>query len=160
MPFLRVTSYRRFLDNSCSNRTMEISLSVAGNDAAGEVRSLYTWLAGTDELRGRARLVSAGPSPGALGPGADWIAVALGPGGISAAVATGLVAWLRQRRSDIVVKTRGRGGKVIELSAKRLRGLDSSQLREIVRDLAGDLDDPASANPDKESVVWRAFAGD
>jgi Effector Associated Constant Component 1 len=61
------------------------------------------------------------------------------PGGVSAALATGLVWWLRQRTGDLVVRARGRGGQVVELSAKRVRGLNPTQLRELVHHLAGEL---------------------
>lgn len=121
---------------------MDISFAVAGSGAADEVRSLHAWLAGEDEIRGRVRLVTGVPGPGVLGSAADSVAVALGPGGISAAVAVGLVTWLRQRRSDVVIRARARSGKVIELSAKRVHGLDSAQLREIAHWLAGELDVP------------------
>ncbi len=126
---------------------MDIGLTVTGSDAADEVRSLHAWLAGEEEIRGRARLVNDVPEPGVLGPAADSVAVALGPGGISAAVAIGLVTWLRQRRSDVAVRARGRSGKVIELSAKRVRGLDSAQLREIAHQLADELDEPGDSQP-------------
>ncbi len=121
---------------------MDLNLAVTGSGAADEVRSLHAWLTAEDEIRGRARLVTGVPGPGVLGPTADSIAVALGPGGISAAVAVGLVTWLRQRRSDVVVRVRGRSGKAIELSAKRVGGLDSAQLREIAHQLAAEFDEP------------------
>jgi hypothetical protein len=117
---------------------MDVSVTMTGPDAADELRSLYAWLTGEDELRGHARLVGASPPPGALGTTADALVVALGPGGVSAAVATALVAWLRQRTGDVVIKARGRGTEV-ELSAKRVRGLDSAQLGELAQHLAREL---------------------
>lgn len=121
---------------------MDLRLTVTGPDAADEVRSLHAWLTGEEETRGRTRLVTGVPQPGVLGPAADSVAVALGPGGIPAAVAVSLVAWLHQRSSDVVIRARGRSGKVIELSAKRVRSLDSARLREITHQLAGELDEP------------------
>jgi membrane-associated two-gene conflict system component 1 (EACC1) len=118
---------------------VDISIDVTGQDTADGLRSLQALLAGEDELRGRTRLVQAAAPPGALGPLAESLAVALGPGGVSAAVAACLVTWLRQRSSDVVVRVRGGHGRTVEVSAKRVRGLDSSQLHNLARRLAGEL---------------------
>ena len=126
---------------------MDMNIGVTGPEAADGLRSLYAWLAGEEELRGRVRLVQAGAPPGTLGPVTDSLAVALGPGGVSAAVAACLVAWLRQRSSDVVVKVRGQDGRAVEVSAKRVRGLDSSQLPGLARQLAGELAESGATGP-------------
>src|SRR5215469_7461374 len=118
---------------------MDISIDVTGQDAADGLRSLQALLAGEDELHGRTRLVQSAAPPGTLGPLTESLAVALGPGGVSAAVAACVVTWLRQRSSDVVVRVRGGHGRSVEISAKRVRGLDSSQLHDLARRLAGEL---------------------
>src|SRR5215469_4668736 len=99
--------------------------------------------AGHAGRRGRAaRPHPAGPvrrSTGDAGPLTESLALALGPGGVSAAVAACVVTWLRQRSSDVVVRVRGDHGRSVEVSAKRVRGLDSSQLHDLTRRLAGEL---------------------
>jgi hypothetical protein len=51
---------------------------VVGRDAAvEELRSLFTWLAGEEEFRGRVRLVEAVPEPGTLGGWPEAVVVEL-----------------------------------------------------------------------------------
>src|SRR5215469_10389812 len=118
---------------------MDISIDVTGQDAADGLRSLQAMLAGEEELHGRTRLVQSAAPPGTLGPLTESLALALGPGGVSAAVAACVVTWLRQRSSDVVVRDRGDNGRSVEVSAKRVRGLDSSQLHDLARRLADEL---------------------
>jgi Effector Associated Constant Component 1 len=123
---------------------MNAHITVAGPDAAEHLRSLQRWLADEDELRGRTRLVNAVPQPGTLGPVTDSLAIALGPGGVGTALAAGLIAWLRQRTSDVVIRARGRSGETVELSARRVRGLDSAQLHDLVQHVADGLGEPGA----------------
>ncbi|MGH3801175.1 MAG: effector-associated constant component EACC1 [Pseudonocardiaceae bacterium] len=52
---------------------MDVTVSVVGRDAAvEELRSLFTWLAGDEEFRGRVRLVETAPEPGTLGGRRRW----------------------------------------------------------------------------------------
>jgi Effector Associated Constant Component 1 len=125
---------------------MDLTIAMSGPDPAGELRSLYAWLADDEELRGLVRLDTAAPAAGTLGSAAELLAVALGPGGVSAAVATGLVAWLRQRTSDVAITARGRDGREVRLAARRVRALDSGQLRELSVRVAAELDQPAAGD--------------
>jgi Effector Associated Constant Component 1 len=115
---------------------MDISIDVTGPDAADGLRSLQALLAGEDELRGRTRLVQAAAPPGTLGPLTESLAVALGPGGVSAAVA-----------ACVVVRVRGHHGRTVEVSPRRVRGLDSSQLHDLAGRLAGELTELDAAGP-------------
>jgi Effector Associated Constant Component 1 len=103
---------------------MDLTVVISGPGAADEVRSLRGWLADDEELRGVARLDSAGAQPGTLGPAVETLAIALGPGGVSAALATSLVAWLRHRTSDVTISAPDSDGREVRLSATRVRGLD------------------------------------
>lgn len=138
---------------------MDISIDVTGQDAAEGLRSLQALLAGEDELRGRTRLVQAAAPPGTLGPLAESLAVALGPGGVSAAVAACVVTWLRQRSSDVVVRVRGDHGQTVEVTARRVKGLDSSQLHDLARRLAGELAELDPAGPAGEAEGEYPAAG-
>jgi Effector Associated Constant Component 1 len=120
---------------------MDLTIAMSGPDPAGELRSLYAWLADDEELRGLVRLDTTTPAAGTLGSAAELLVVALGPGGVSAAVATGLVAWLRQRTSDIAITARGPDGREVRLAARRVRALDSGQLHELSAWVAAELDE-------------------
>ncbi len=78
---------------------MDAGVRAEGPEAADELRSLNSWLADVDELRGAVRRRAHEPRPGTLGPVLDALAVALGPAGAVTAFATTLIAWLRTRRA-------------------------------------------------------------
>jgi hypothetical protein len=118
---------------------VDLIVTISGPDAGDETRSLHAWLADDEELRGRARLAGAAVQPGTLGPAAETLAVALGPGGVTAALATALVAWLRHRTSDVVITARGNDGRELQLSAKRVHGMSPERLSEFTTRLADDL---------------------
>jgi len=110
--------------------SVDVTVTVEGDDAADELRSLWACLAEEEELRGRARMVEAPPVPGTLGVDPQSLAVALGPGGAVAVFAGVLVAWLRQRSSDVTVKATRNGDRVtVEVSVRRLRNLDPPGLQ-------------------------------
>lgn len=74
---------------------MDVTVSVAGRDAAvEELRSLFTWLAGEEEFRGRVRLVETAPEPGTLGGWPEAVVVALGQGGAVTVLASAVIAWM------------------------------------------------------------------
>ncbi|WP_018549570.1 effector-associated constant component EACC1 [Streptomyces sp. LaPpAH-108] len=117
-----------------------VVLTVDGEAGADELRSLHAWLADVDELRGRAGLAESPPVPGTLGPVVDGVLVLLGPGGAVTALATAVVAWIRHRHSDVIVKVTRRGGASVELTGKRVQSLSSAELREFVGLLSEQLD--------------------
>ncbi|MGK3208654.1 effector-associated constant component EACC1 [Amycolatopsis sp. MEPSY49] len=107
---------------------MDAAVRAEGPEAADELRSLNSWLADVDELRGAVRPRAQEPRPGTLGPVLDALAVALGPAGAVTAFATTLIAWLRTRRGDVRIKVTLDGGRVVELTAKHVAGLDAEAL--------------------------------
>jgi hypothetical protein len=117
---------------------VDLIVAVSGPEADDETRSLHAWLSSDEELRGLARLAGAA-EPGTLGPAAETLAVALGPGGVTAALATALVAWLRHRTSDVTITARGNDGPELRLSAKRVHGMSPERLSELATRLASDL---------------------
>lgn len=110
---------------------MEITVSVTCEHEPDELRSLYGWLAGESELRGRVRLVQRPPQPGVLGSIPELLTVA-GPGG---ALATALIAWLRNRTSDVVCKVTRKDGTTVEVSAKRVRGSGLATQQRLIQEL-------------------------
>jgi len=52
------------------------------------------------------------------------------------AFVTGLVAWLRTRRGEVSIKVTLPDGTSLELTAKRVAGLDSTALQQQVTDVA------------------------
>ena len=125
-----------------------IRLTVDEGPGADELRSLQGWLGDVDEVRGRVDLAEGPPAPGSLGPAADGLLVALGPGGAVTALATTLVAWIRQRRSEVTLKVTRSDGASFEVSAKRVQLLDGADLRGLVDQLATQLDpDDLRAGP-------------
>ncbi|MFE3263662.1 hypothetical protein [Streptomyces sp. NPDC059215] len=123
-----------------------ILLTIDEAPGADDLRSLHDWLGDTDGIRGRVGLAESPPVPGSLGPVTDGLLVALGPGGAVTALATTLVAWTRQRRSEVTLKVTRSDGVSFELSGKRIRLLGDAELRRLVDQLATQLD-PAEPAP-------------
>jgi hypothetical protein len=107
--------------------------------AAERLRSLRSWLSDDDSLRGRVRVTHSPPGPGTLGAIVDALVVVLGPGGVATALAAALITWIRSRHGDVEVRVRCANGAEVELSARRVRGLDHEGLRAQVALLAGAL---------------------
>lgn len=131
---------------------MEVRVTVAGADAADQLRSLREWLGHTPELRGRVAAVEGPPLPGTLGPVLDAVAILLAPGGVAAALAPAVLSWLRDRRGEVTVRITRPDGSRVELSATRVAGLTGAELRtqaeRLVHELeaAGDAGDSGDGN--------------
>ncbi|WP_327303241.1 hypothetical protein OG730_06190 [Streptomyces sp. NBC_01298] len=117
---------------------MDVAVIAEGPDGEDQLRSLRDWLSDSQELRGRVEGVERPPRAGTLGPVLDALSVALGPAGAASALATGLVAWLRTRRGDVHIKVTLPDRSSLELTAKRVSGLDTDALQQQVTQL-GDL---------------------
>jgi hypothetical protein len=101
---------------------------------------LRSWL--VDEvglLRGRVDVAGGVPRPGELGAADQALLVMLGSGAGSALVQA-WVAWLRHGRKGVTAKLTRPDGASVELSAQRVRDLDSEQLTELLADLARFVD--------------------
>ncbi len=129
---------------------MDVSVTVAGSDS-GQIPSLYTWLVGEEELRGRVQLAEPSPSEGTLGSATEGLVVALSQGGAGAVLASAVVSWVRHRTSDVVCRLRRPDGTTAEVSAQRVRGADAAMIRELVaevtRSLEEDSSDGGNTNP-------------
>ncbi|MFE4208460.1 hypothetical protein ACFRSX_35410 [Streptomyces goshikiensis] len=118
---------------------MDVRVLADGQDAADQLRSLQEWLVGVEELRGRVTAEEAPPPPGKLGPVLETLVVALGPGGAVTAFSVAVLAWLRTRRGDVRIKLTLLGGRSLELTARRVSGLDAEALRRQVADMTDAL---------------------
>jgi hypothetical protein len=88
--------------------------------------------------------------------------IVLGPGGVASAVAAAVITWIRNQHGDVEVTVRCADGTEVDLSARRVRGLDHEALRAQVALLTGALtgsSDPpdASALPRGTSVPGQAL---
>jgi hypothetical protein len=124
---------------------VEVSVSVVGDSGADGLRSLYEWLAGGDELRGRVRLVQAPPAPGTLGSALGSLVIALGPGGVATAAASVLISWIRHRTGNQSVRITRPDGTSLELTVTRVRGLDAAGVRSLVAEVSRSLLGPGAA---------------
>lgn len=121
---------------------MDVTVSVVGRDAAGvELRSLFAWLAGEEEFRGRVRLVEAAPEPGTLGGWPEAVVVALGQGGAVTVLAGVVISWIRHRTSEVTCTVTRPDGTSVELTATRVRSTDVAGLGELVEQVTAALGD-------------------
>ncbi|MEV8630683.1 hypothetical protein AB0395_03420 [Streptosporangium sp. NPDC051023] len=120
-------------------------------DDADLLRDLASWLEEDPDLRGRVDLLERAPDPGALGPVTEALQVVLGSGG-AGALAGVAIAWLRHRTGDVSVKfTRTRGKVDVEINARRVRELRSTEVDALVRGITLALEQEASSPPDDDA---------
>lgn len=80
-------------------------------------RELGTWLLEERDLRGGVTYVHEVVPEGAMGAVVEGVQVALGSGGAVAALAGVVIAWLRTRPGEVILKIK-RGTDEIELTGK------------------------------------------
>jgi hypothetical protein len=107
---------------------VDARITVDGSGSPDALRDLREWLGHEPELRGRVTPVQPTVEPGSLGPVLEALLVAIAPGGVAAALVTGIVAWIRQRHSDLAVHIEYPGGTKINIDAHRVRGLTGADL--------------------------------
>jgi hypothetical protein len=135
---------------------MEAVLTLTGGSEVDDVRALHQWLVGEEELRGRVCLVAERPPAGRLGSAAGVLTVALTPG-VTGALAGAVVAWLRQRTTDVNVKVERSDGTSVKVSARRLRHVGATELRSMVAELMATLGHPST--DESQSAVVPAAEG-
>ncbi|MFF9644894.1 effector-associated constant component EACC1 [Kitasatospora aureofaciens] len=101
----------------------------------GAVASLLAWLRAEDELRGRVELEAAPPQPGSLGTRTDVLTVAVGTGGAVSGLTSALIAWVRRRGGETVVRVTRADGSSVELRATAVHGLKPDGVAELVREV-------------------------
>ncbi|MGZ2356500.1 hypothetical protein LRE75_07315 [Streptomyces sp. 372A] len=123
---------------------------MAGIDSGDQLRSLGGWLGEGEGLRGRVALLEGPPAPGTLGPLAEAVSVALGPGGAATAVATAIISWLRTRRANVKIKVTLPDRGSLELTAAGVSDLDAEALRRQVSALSALLESVEEQNTDTD----------
>ncbi len=118
---------------------MDVTISVAGREAVEELRSLFTWLAGEEEFRGRVRLVEAAPLPGTVGGWPEAV-VGLGQGGAVTVLASAVITWIRHRTSEVTCTGNRPDGTSVELTTTGGRRTDLAGVGKLVEQVAAALD--------------------
>ncbi|MGG8405407.1 effector-associated constant component EACC1, partial [Streptomyces sp. 12297] len=125
---------------------MRVTLSVNGPDDAGlgEVRDLRRWLQRDPALRGCLQREPAPvPQPGSMGAAGELVPLLLAPGGLTAALAAAVVAWLQNRRGDQTVTITLPDGTEVAVSATKVRGQTAETAGELAQRIAAAIDRPA-----------------
>lgn len=120
---------------------MDVTISVAGRNAIEERRSLFTWLAGEEEFRGRVRLVESALLPGTLVGWPEVVAVVLSQGGAVTVLASAVIAWIRHRTSEVTCTMTRPDGTSVKLTATRVRATDLAGVGDLVEQVAAALAD-------------------
>ncbi|MEU6411734.1 hypothetical protein [Microbispora sp. NPDC046933] len=120
-------------------------VTIAAEDRAEQILDLYSWLSDEPELRGHVHIREAAALPGALGPVADGLQVALGAGGAVASLASVVIAWLRTRGGEIgVTLSRSEDETRVEVTAKGVKALDLAGTQALTAHLVQALRDTRS----------------
>ncbi|GGT10492.1 hypothetical protein GCM10010207_06360 [Streptomyces atratus] len=125
---------------------MRITLEVGG---PAETDDLRQWLRRNPELRGAVgRALSGPPMPGSMSGGAaELIPVLLTPGGLTAAVAAAVVAWLQSRRGNQTVTINRPDGTQVTVTSERVRGLTAEGAGDLAQRVAEALQQPPQPAP-------------
>ncbi|MEV6133777.1 hypothetical protein AB0M05_44425 [Streptomyces violaceusniger] len=117
---------------------MRVVLSVSGGSgASGDLRR---WLTRDPQLRGRlGREAAAEPAAGAMGATAELLPVLLAPGGLTAALAAAVVAWLQNRRGNQTVTITRPDGTQVTVTSERVRGLTAQGAGDLAQRVADAL---------------------
>lgn len=114
---------------------MRVNLRVTSGRGEQESQ-LAAFLGSQDQLRGRVRLIAERRKPSGMSQSVATVVAELGPAGM-VALASALITWIRQKTADTRVTMRRPDGAEFEISAARIRGLDSTQLSALVNQIAG-----------------------
>ncbi|MFB8443587.1 hypothetical protein ACFC7A_31535 [Streptomyces niveus] len=133
---------------------MEISLAVSGpgHDGTGGASSdLRRWLRRDPRLRDRIAQGSATvPEPGSMGASGELVTLLLAPGGLTAALAAAVVAWLQNRRGNQTVTITLPDGTQVTVSSERVRDLNAAASGELAERVAQALERrPATTDGDR-----------
>ncbi|NBE95089.1 hypothetical protein FE391_18680 [Nonomuraea sp. KC401] len=111
---------------------MELHVTILGDAAERELRSLRAWLDGESQLHGKVQYLLAAPQDTELGSMLDTLAIVIGSSGTTALFARVLTTWIRSRRSDITIKIKA-ADKTIEIRSQSVSD-PLHLLKEILKD--------------------------
>ncbi|KNB53194.1 effector-associated constant component EACC1 [Streptomyces caatingaensis] len=119
---------------------MQATITVESANGPSGPDDLRRWLGGQPGLRGRVSRRADPPAPGTMGATADAVLAVLEPGGVAAAFAGAVVAWVRTRRGTQTVTVTRPDGTRFTLSTTHVKGLDAHQAAELAQRLAATLE--------------------
>lgn len=122
---------------------MELTICAGTGVSSDEVRSLYRWIRDDDMIDGHLRPLEGHRAPNTLGSALDTLVVAVAPGGAITALIIGTISWLRHRNGDVTLRIQKNGTDLVELSARRVRGLASEDVTKLVNELTKVLEEPS-----------------
>ncbi|MFF2775619.1 hypothetical protein ACFVU3_11990 [Streptomyces sp. NPDC058052] len=125
---------------------MRITLDAGG---AAEADDLRQWLRRDPQLRGLVRSVPVkAPDPGSMsGAVQDLVALVLAPGGLTAAAAAAVVAWLQSRKVNQTVTITRPDGTQVTVTSERIDGRAAPSADELAQRVAEALQAPPSGEP-------------
>ncbi|MCC3770276.1 hypothetical protein [Streptomyces sp. UNOC14_S4] len=127
---------------------MQATITVESVNGPAGLDDLRRWLGGQPGLRGRIRRQSdGGPAPGAMGAAGDVVQAVLEPGGVAAAFAGAVVAWVRTRRGSQTVTVTRPDGTRFTLTTTQVKGLDARQAADLAQRLAATLEGGGDGTP-------------
>ncbi|MFE4911954.1 hypothetical protein ACFRCX_10395 [Streptomyces sp. NPDC056652] len=130
-----------------------LAVSGIGDDVAGASNDLRRWLGRHPDLRQQIlREPVRVPAPGSMGATGELVSLLLAPGGLTAALAAAVVAWLQNRHGNQTVTITLPDGIQVVVSSERVRGLDAAGSSELAQRVAGALDQRVSATTDDRAV--------
>lgn len=125
---------------------MDVTINVAGPDAAGEeLRDLFRSLRGEEELRGWVQLVEAKPEPGTLGGWPESVVVTLTQSGAVTILASAVITWIRCRTGKMTFTITRPDGTSVQLDLDRVRDMDPAEVTKLVERTAAALGEGACA---------------
>jgi hypothetical protein len=123
---------------------VEVTVAVSGpEDTAARpgADDLREWLLGDPELRGAVGRVAVGAPPvGSMGAVGELLPVLLAPGGVTAALAAGIVAWLQSRKGSQTVTITRSDGTVVTVESQGVRGLTPGSSGDVVQRIVDALE--------------------
>ncbi|MDX2624010.1 hypothetical protein AB0L83_05445 [Streptomyces sp. NPDC052071] len=130
-----------------------LAVSGGGDAVAGASNDLRRWLGRHADLRHQIlREPARVPAPGSMGATGELVSLLLAPGGLTAALAAAVVAWLQNRRGNQTVTITLPDGTQVVVSSERVRGLDAAGSGELAQRVAAALEQGTSASTDDRAV--------
>ncbi len=129
-------------------RPVDLTITVGGGTESEELYSLRRWLVGEDQLRGKVRAIERPPDPGKLGSLPEALVIALGPGGGGTVLAGAVIAWIRHRSGNVVLRVNKADGSSLEVEGRRLRGLTAADVFAYVEQLGRMLEQQPGGTQD------------
>ncbi|MFC5720810.1 hypothetical protein ACFP1Z_11600 [Streptomyces gamaensis] len=126
---------------------MHLTITVESPNGRGGTDDLRRWLGEHHELRGRVSRQTRVTTPGTMGASGDALLAVLEPGGVAAAFAGAVVAWIRARRGTQTVTVTRPDGSGFTVTTTQVGGLDARQVAELTRQLAATLDGATPSGP-------------